>query len=271
MTSIATKNGSLIVKDGSVAENCNCCGGWYCYQGTCPCNGFSPVCPSPGCLPKYIKISYQVNFPETAFLYYAPLLTHSAQSFSGTVTLTRGAQIGTLNYPDYQSQWNIDLLFPDSSYGVMRMWIQYFALQGWMKMVFFRAVDTVTVQSQDPCWNRNRIVYGNITTTNNPNQPDFMGYREWPEWVAYVCFSTYNNDVAPEFGLTQARQPTGLSQSGYCFGSGANDQSWSESIVRDTSLTDVACDRRQNNGYSIPLIYPRNLGIASVTLLDSYI
>lgn len=28
---LATKNGSLIVKDGKVAENCNCCGDWYCY------------------------------------------------------------------------------------------------------------------------------------------------------------------------------------------------------------------------------------------------
>ena len=28
---LATKNGSLIVKSGSIAENCNCCaGGWYC-------------------------------------------------------------------------------------------------------------------------------------------------------------------------------------------------------------------------------------------------
>jgi hypothetical protein len=27
---LATKNNALIVKDGKVAENCNCCGGWYC-------------------------------------------------------------------------------------------------------------------------------------------------------------------------------------------------------------------------------------------------
>lgn len=27
---IATKNGSIIVKDGRLAENCGCCGGWYC-------------------------------------------------------------------------------------------------------------------------------------------------------------------------------------------------------------------------------------------------
>jgi len=28
---IATKNGSVILKSGSVAQNCGCCGGWYCY------------------------------------------------------------------------------------------------------------------------------------------------------------------------------------------------------------------------------------------------
>jgi hypothetical protein len=32
MTSIATKNGSLIVKDGSIAENCNCCGGCILFK-----------------------------------------------------------------------------------------------------------------------------------------------------------------------------------------------------------------------------------------------
>lgn len=29
---IATKSGGLIVKDGKLAENCGCCGGWYCCQ-----------------------------------------------------------------------------------------------------------------------------------------------------------------------------------------------------------------------------------------------
>jgi hypothetical protein len=27
---LATKNGAIIVKDGLLAENCGCCGGWYC-------------------------------------------------------------------------------------------------------------------------------------------------------------------------------------------------------------------------------------------------
>lgn len=31
---LATKNGSLIVKDGKIAENCGCCQPWHCYQ--CP-------------------------------------------------------------------------------------------------------------------------------------------------------------------------------------------------------------------------------------------
>jgi len=37
---IATKNTALIVKDGKVTENCNCCGGWWCYldPNACPCN-----------------------------------------------------------------------------------------------------------------------------------------------------------------------------------------------------------------------------------------
>ena len=35
---LGTKGGSLIVKDGKLAENCGCCG-WYCYPDTnaCPC------------------------------------------------------------------------------------------------------------------------------------------------------------------------------------------------------------------------------------------
>jgi len=45
---LATKNGAIILKDGKLAEDCNCCGGggWYCYDGaaagTCFC-----VCEDP--------------------------------------------------------------------------------------------------------------------------------------------------------------------------------------------------------------------------------
>ena len=33
---IATKNGAIIVKDGLLAENCGCCGGWYCKTAEIP-------------------------------------------------------------------------------------------------------------------------------------------------------------------------------------------------------------------------------------------
>lgn len=33
--SLATKNNALIIKDGKLAENCNCCGEWYCSAGAC--------------------------------------------------------------------------------------------------------------------------------------------------------------------------------------------------------------------------------------------
>jgi hypothetical protein len=32
---LATKDNSLIVKDGKIAENCDCCGEWYCDGGVC--------------------------------------------------------------------------------------------------------------------------------------------------------------------------------------------------------------------------------------------
>jgi hypothetical protein len=37
--SIATKNGSIIIKDGKLSEGCGCCGGWYCDVGGACCEG----------------------------------------------------------------------------------------------------------------------------------------------------------------------------------------------------------------------------------------
>lgn len=55
---IATKNGSIIVKDGKLAENCGCCGDWYCDLTACwtcnlsfPTSGFNPVW-GVGCTPQ---------------------------------------------------------------------------------------------------------------------------------------------------------------------------------------------------------------------------
>jgi hypothetical protein len=53
---LATKNGSIIVKDGKLAENCGCCGGWYCGHGPT----FSPS-PPPEVSPGIGSISVTVS------------------------------------------------------------------------------------------------------------------------------------------------------------------------------------------------------------------
>lgn len=56
---IATKNGALIVKDGKLAENCGCCGDWWCDAVACwSCNltSFPPACSTTwdaSCMPQY--------------------------------------------------------------------------------------------------------------------------------------------------------------------------------------------------------------------------
>jgi hypothetical protein len=39
---LAIKNNAMIVKDGKLAEDCGCCGGWYCFCAMCP-KGFAPL------------------------------------------------------------------------------------------------------------------------------------------------------------------------------------------------------------------------------------
>jgi hypothetical protein len=45
---LATKNNAIIVKDGKLAENCNCCGGWYC-------------CPQVALCPSRLSVSVAVS------------------------------------------------------------------------------------------------------------------------------------------------------------------------------------------------------------------
>jgi len=44
---LATKNNAIIVKDGSIAEGCGCCGGWYCVQCANCDQTCSPLAPGP--------------------------------------------------------------------------------------------------------------------------------------------------------------------------------------------------------------------------------
>jgi len=122
---LATKNGSFIVKSGSIAEDCNCCAsGWYCdvsggggaccegttcsikpqcdcqgagqvfkgvgtvcVNGRCPCPGENFLCQAPGCRPRFVTVSIEARFQQDVVQYGSSYIRFPAFTFSGTITL----------------------------------------------------------------------------------------------------------------------------------------------------------------------------------------
>ena len=103
---LATKNNAIIVKDGKLAENCNCCAGWNCYQD---CS--TPICLPcgfAGSMPSSLTATLSFDFPEVLYLprsatafggireYSAhKVLREGAAAAAGTFTLLRQSQSGT--------------------------------------------------------------------------------------------------------------------------------------------------------------------------------
>jgi len=79
---IATKNGSIIVKDGKLAENCACCGGTC--QAQCPC-GFG--CDTP--LPNQIEIDISGLTYSTIGFDGSFRFRRSLAHFNGTYVLCK--------------------------------------------------------------------------------------------------------------------------------------------------------------------------------------
>jgi len=72
---LATKNGSLIVKDGKLAENCNCCGGWYCCSGAALC-------------PETLQVSVSISASDVTGIYTRVGASCQGSLSSGTVSRT---------------------------------------------------------------------------------------------------------------------------------------------------------------------------------------
>jgi hypothetical protein len=72
---LATKNNALIVKDGKVAENCNCCGGWYCCAGVSLC-------------PDLLKVSVSISASDVIGTYTLAGASCQGSLSSGTVSRT---------------------------------------------------------------------------------------------------------------------------------------------------------------------------------------
>jgi hypothetical protein len=62
---IATKNNQIIVKDGSVAADCGCCGGWNCYQD-CDSNVCGP-CGYSKNMPGTLNVSISLSISTTIY------------------------------------------------------------------------------------------------------------------------------------------------------------------------------------------------------------
>ena len=71
---LATKNGSLIVKDGKIAENCDCCGGWYCCAGVSLC-------------PDMLRVSVSISASDVTGIY--TLAGASCQGSLSSATVSR--------------------------------------------------------------------------------------------------------------------------------------------------------------------------------------
>jgi hypothetical protein len=87
---LATKNGSIIVKDGLLAENCGCCGGWYCCADkACVLDGITSATIQISAANYFRTSYYQISASETgyesaAFLGNALSGTHSLSSVAGS-------------------------------------------------------------------------------------------------------------------------------------------------------------------------------------------
>lgn len=110
---IATKNNAIIVKDGKVAENCDCCGGWYCCAGA-------------GCLanPSSVSVSIEAtDFYEQATMkdsvFPEPYVNYQSSSaflgafMNGTYSLTKSSLPPTDGRAI--SEWNAQI--PNAPHG----------------------------------------------------------------------------------------------------------------------------------------------------------
>jgi hypothetical protein len=83
---LATKNGSLIVKDGKIAENCGCCGdGWYCCaEKACVLNGATSATITIQAQDYLRWSNYKISVSDTRYESYSFL----GSEIAGTYSLT---------------------------------------------------------------------------------------------------------------------------------------------------------------------------------------
>jgi hypothetical protein len=90
---LATKNGSIIVKDGRLAENCACCGGWYCCADpACASDSIASVTATVT-IPEYLRQTFFDQFSPWPLKQYISRAVPGG-TLSGTYSLSR---VGSTN------------------------------------------------------------------------------------------------------------------------------------------------------------------------------
>jgi hypothetical protein len=112
---LATKNNSLIVKDGKLAESCDCCGGWYC-DG----KGLDNCCDASSLVVELnFSASPQLGDPAFGVEVLPAFRAEFPKNISRSVVLpiTSGGGLSCKRYAVFSDSFN-SLGFGDSGYGI---------------------------------------------------------------------------------------------------------------------------------------------------------
>lgn len=98
---LATKNNALIVKDGKVAENCNCCGGWYCLP--CACQGRRPDA---------LRVEVSMTCASKSATFSVRMISRTTRPDCGTYSVSWGPVYQALEDLDTAVEGNT-IVFPE--------------------------------------------------------------------------------------------------------------------------------------------------------------
>jgi hypothetical protein len=190
---LATKNGAIIVKDGKLAENCNCCGGWYCCRELSPtsCGGADYVKSASVIVTTgadYVKVEQSVNRgPSCSSRWSAKSVAITPSShYAGTFQLTRSGD----------NQWRYD--YPADAAGCVGSLV--LDLGNVAGVVGYSFTWRLNLIHHAYVWQKNALTLPSETKTLSQLQctpaavPALQGcYTSPVEWYAKTTANTNNN------------------------------------------------------------------------------
>lgn len=277
--SLATKDGSLVIKDGVLAQDCNCCekgpcckpdkhctndttpsecqavnGSWSSARlyGPCPPSGCCcrvtdtpPNCLLGGCRPQQIDVSFTFNAPTQIISQYKAsedayyYWQAPAVSFSGSATLTRFYYIGYFFAHDPTGTTGFDLGLGQGFANASSASVVFDERYLTAQFVFHRRVTVANLSHPETC--------------NN-----YLYYPGYPVRGKTAGWGTLTTDTGPLQGI-QADGITGsyiqytadlsfpetqINSKCFCYGIGETNSSASQEGHIDFSVLSLPCEQR---------------------------